>query len=54
MRLVSKNEQMLHVYFIAKKKKKKACVFIIYIYNFYFENLIYKWTSLITRTLRVR
>ena len=53
MRLVSKNEQMLHVYFIAKKEKKKP-VFLFYIYNFYFENLIYKWTSLITRALRVR
>ena len=30
MRLASKNEQILHVYFIAKKKKK-ASVFIIYI-----------------------
>ena len=42
MRLDSKNEQILHVYFVAKKKKK-TCFFIIYIiYNFYFENLIYK------------
>ena len=38
MRLVSKNEQILYVYFVAKKK-----VFLFYIYNFYFENLIYKW-----------
>ena len=40
MRLASKNEQILHVYFIAKKK---IFVFLLYIYNFYFENLIYKW-----------
>ena len=39
MRLASKNEQILHVYFVAKKKKKP--VFLLYIY--YFENLIYKW-----------
>ena len=39
MRLDSKNEQILHVYFVAKKK---TYVFILYIYNFYFENLIYK------------
>ena len=30
MRLASKNEQILHVYFVAKKKKKNY-VFIIYI-----------------------
>ena len=23
--------------------KKKTCVFLFYIYNFYFDNLIYKW-----------
>ena len=40
MRLASKNEQILHVYFVAKKK---PYVCILYIYNFYFENLIYKW-----------
>ena len=43
MRLASKNEQILHIYFVAKKKKKKNHVFLFYIYNFYFENLIYKW-----------
>ena len=44
MRLDSKNEQILHVYFVAKKKKKPMFLFYIYIYiyNFYFENLIYK------------
>ena len=41
MRLTLENEKILHVYFVAKKKKK-TCVFIFYIYNFYFENLIYK------------
>ena len=41
MRLVLKNEQILHVYFVAKKKKK--LIFLFYIYNFYFENLIYEW-----------
>ena len=30
MRLASKNEQILHVYFVAKKKKKP--VFLLYIY----------------------
>ena len=30
MRLDSKNEQILHVYFVAKKKKK---LFFYYIYN---------------------
>ena len=40
MRLASRNEQILYVYFVAKKKKP---VFLFYIYNFYFENLIYKW-----------
>ena len=40
MRLVSRNEQILHVYFVVKKKKKP--VFLFYIYNFYFDNLIYK------------
>ena len=40
MRLVLKNEQILHVYFVAKKKK---LIFLFYIYNFYFENLIYEW-----------
>ena len=40
MRLTLENEKILHVYFVAKKKK--TCVFIFYIYNFYFENLIYK------------
>ena len=39
--LVSKNELILHIYFVAKKKKKNSVLF--YIYNFYFENLIYKW-----------
>ena len=39
MRLVLKNEQILHVYFVAKKK----LIFLFYIYNFYFENLIYEW-----------
>ena len=42
MRLASKNEQILHVYFVATKKKKKP-VFLFYKYNFYFENIIYKW-----------
>ena len=44
MRLASINEQILHIYFVAniKLKKKKTCV-LFYIYNFYFENLIYKW-----------
>ena len=33
MRLVSKNEQILHVYFVAKKKKKNTlCFYFIYIY----------------------
>ena len=41
MKLVSKNEQILYAYFVAKKKKKP--VFLFYIYNFYFDNLIYKW-----------
>ena len=36
MRLVSKNEQILHIYFV----EKKNLVFILYIY---IENLIYKW-----------
>ena len=40
MRLTLENEKILHVYFVAKKKKN--FVFIFYIYNFYFENLIYK------------
>ena len=40
MRLDSKNEQILHVYFVPKKKKKP--VFLFYIYNFYFEDLIIK------------
>ena len=31
MRLASKNEQILHVYFVAKKKKKKP-VFLFYRY----------------------
>ena len=38
MRLTSKNEQILHVYFV--EKKIKLCFY--YIYNFYFNNLIYK------------
>ena len=42
MRLASRNEQILYVYFVAKKKKT-LCFYFIYIYNFYFENLIYKW-----------
>ena len=29
-------------YSVAKKKKKKESVFLFYIYNFYFKNLIYK------------
>ena len=33
MRLVSKNEQILYVYFVAQKKKT---MFLFYIYNFYF------------------
>ena len=41
MKLASKNEQILYVYFVAKKKKKNP-VFLFYKYNFYFENLIYK------------
>ena len=40
MKLASKNEQILHVYFVATKKKKKKPVFLFYKYNFYFENLI--------------
>ena len=36
MRLVSRNKQILHVYFVEEKKT----VFLFYIYNFYFENLI--------------
>ena len=40
MMLVSKNELILHIYFVAKKKKNSV---LFYIYNFYFENLIYKW-----------
>ena len=44
MRLASKNEKILHVYFV-EKKNQKNCVFILYIYNFYFENLIYKWVK---------
>ena len=31
----------INVYFVAKKKKKP--MFLFYIYNFCFENLIYKW-----------
>ena len=31
MRLDSKNEQILHVYFVAKKKKKPMFLFYIYI-----------------------
>ena len=42
MRLALENEQILHVYFVTKKKKKNP-VFLFYIYNFNFENLIYKW-----------
>ena len=26
-----------------RKKKKKKLVSLLFIYNFYFENLIYKW-----------
>ena len=40
MRLALENEQILHVYFVEKKKNP---VFLLYIYNFNFENLIYKW-----------
>ena len=40
MRLTSRNGQILQFYFVAKKKN---LVFLFYIYNFYFENLIYKW-----------
>ena len=29
MKLASKNEQILHVYFVATKKKKKRTVFFI-------------------------
>ena len=32
MRLASKNEQILHVYFVAKKKKKPVFLLYIYIY----------------------
>ena len=39
MRLALENEQILHVYFVEKKNP----VFLLYIYNFNFENLIYKW-----------
>ena len=42
MRLDSKDEQILHIYFVAKKKKK-TCFFLLYIYDFYFGILIYKW-----------
>ena len=28
---------------LCNQKKKKTYVFILYIYNFYFDNLIYKW-----------
>ena len=42
MRLATKNEKILHVYFVEKKTKKIVFLFYIYIYNFYFENLIYK------------
>ena len=42
MRLALENEQILNFYFVTKKKKKKP-VFLFYIYNFNFENLIYKW-----------
>ena len=41
MRLDSKDEQILHVYFVAKKKN--LCFYYIYIYDFYFRILIYKW-----------
>ena len=41
MRLALENEQILNVFFVTKKKKKP--VFLFYIYNFNFENLIYKW-----------
>ena len=34
MSLVSKNEQILHVYFVAKKKKKHP-MFLLYIYIIY-------------------
>ena len=30
------------VLFCSEKKKKKESVFLFYIYNFYFKNLIYK------------
>ena len=40
MRLETKDEQILHIYFVAKKKKKP--VFLLYIYDFYFGILIYK------------
>ena len=32
----------LVVLFCSEKKKKKESVFLFYIYNFYFKNLIYK------------
>ena len=36
----------LVVLFCSKKKKKeKKFVFLFYTYNFYFENLIYKWVK---------
>ena len=30
-------------FFLSKKKKKKNSVILFFIYNFYFDNLIYKW-----------
>ena len=50
MRLVSKNEKILHVYFVAKKK---TCVFILYIYiyflfwesNLWVDKVIWKLTG---------
>ena len=37
---MSKNEQILHIYIVSNQKKKSVLLF--YIYNFYFENIIYK------------
>ena len=36
MRLASKNEQILHIYFVAKKKKKYC--FILYIQFLFWES----------------
>ena len=39
MKLASKNEQIIYVYFVAKKKKKNLCfyfIYIIFIWRIYF------------------